>query len=364
MIYFDNASTTKPYPSALQALSENYFNPASLHDGGLSSEKALEDARKRLANLMRILPEELYFTCGGTASDNTAIRGYLKSKRGGRIMTSEYEHPAVYECFKNLENEFEVVYLRPENGVITAKSVEENLTSDTHLVSVMQVNNESGAVNPIAEISRLLRRKKVAFHTDAVQGFLKVGKFDYSAVDFAAFSGHKNHAPKGIGGLYIKKGIKIKPLILGGGQEKNVFSGTVNVPGAVAWANAAEEAAANFERDFRTVSEINAFLRQEIISLGGVILSPENASPFVLSVAFGGYMAENILHYLSERRIYVSTGSACSSKKASRVLKACGLEQYSKNTLRLSFSGENTLDEAKEFAYVLKEALGALVKIK
>lgn len=364
MIYFDNAATTKPFSSSLPEESGLYWNPASLHGGGFLAEKALEDARTRLAKYMGILPEELYFTCGGTVSDNLAIRGYLQGKKGGRIITSEYEHPAVYECFKSLENEFEVVYLKPENGIVSALAVEKALTEDTRLVSIMQVNNETGAVNPVAEISRMLRRKKIPFHTDAVQGFLKGGAFDYSCVDFASFSGHKNHAPKGIGGIYIKKGIRIRPLIVGGGQEKNIFSGTVNVPGAVAWADAADYLIENAEKDRQTVCRINAYLREQTTLLGGVVLSPEKASPYVLSVAFEGYIAENILHFLSERQMYVSTGSACSSKKSSRVLKACGLERYSKNTLRFSFSGENTLTEAELFCSALSEALRTLIKIK
>lgn len=362
MIYFDNAATTKPF--VFSAADKNYFNPASLHDGGLSAEKALENARKKLAGHMGILPEELYFTCGGTISDNLAVRGFLQGIRGGRILTSEYEHPAVFECFKSLERDFEVVYLKPENGIVTPNSVQEALTPDTRFVSIMQVNNETGAVNPIREIASLLRRKKIPFHTDAVQGFLKLKDFDYSRVDMASFSAHKNHAPKGIGGLYIRKGIRVRPLIFGGGQEKNIFSGTVNVPGAVAWADAADRLVSDAENNDRTVSEINAFLRRETVRLGGKVLSSEDASPYVLSVAFEGYIAENILHFLSEREIYVSTGSACSSRKASRVLKACGLEQYSQNTLRFSFSGENTPAEAEECVNTLSLALRALMRIR
>lgn len=360
MIYFDNAATTKPFVGPLPE--ESWMNPASLHGGGFSAETALEDARKRLAKHMGILPEELYFTCGGTVSDNLAVRGFLRGIRGGRIIVSAYEHPAVYECFRSLERDFEVVYLKPENGIVSESAVLAALTDDTRFVSIMQVNNEIGAVNPIAGIAALLRRKKIPFHTDAVQGFLKQKRFDYSCVDFASFSGHKNHAPKGIGGLYIKKGLKIKPLILGGGQERTLVSGTVNVPGAVAWANAADKISAGFDETDRAVRQINLFLRKEAAALGGTVLSPETASPYVLSLAFEGYIAENILHFLSERQIYVSTGSACSSRKASRVLKACGWERYSQNTLRLSFSGENTMEEAEMFLSALADALKTLVK--
>jgi len=364
MIYLDNAATTRPSDAAIAAMRESaelYANPASLHFFGVQAETALENARRTIAKSMGVDPECFYFTSGGTMSDNIAIRGYLQTKRKGRIITSAFEHPAVAECFKSLEGAFEVVYVKPENGIITADAVANELTSDTVFVSVMQVNNETGAKNDIVGITSMLREEGIPFHTDAVQGYMKE-TFIYSKVDMASFSAHKTHGPKGIGGLYVKKGLRPKPMIYGGGQEGNIHSGTVNVPGAVAWAAAIEEQTATAEADRKRVEEVNLRYRELISALGGRIITPERSSPYILSVAFEGYLGENILHFLSEREIYLSTGSACSSKKVSPVMKAIGQENLQKSVLRLSFSRENTLGEADVVASALADALKSVIK--
>lgn len=364
-IYLDNAATTQVFREAAdvayKAMTETYSNPASLHSFGLEAEQLLEEGRKIIAANIGCKEEELYFTASGTSASNTAIFGSLASKKKGRIITSAFEHPAVLECFKALENRFEVIYLKPDkDGIISPESLEKELTDDTLLVSIMHVNNETGAVNPITELAQITHRVKGAlFHTDAVQSFTKQ-PFSYSVVDMASFSAHKTHAPKGLGALYVKKGVKVKPVILGGGQEKGMFSGTSNVPGVCAWAKALELQDA--KKNYGYVKELNALAREKIKELGGQIISPDNASPYILNVAFEHYIGENILHYLSSKGVYISTGSACSSKHASHVFKALGMEKYQKNALRFSFSHLNTKEEINEAMSLLAESLSKIIR--
>lgn len=366
MIYLDNAATTQVCPEAVNAataaMTDLYANPASLHAFGIEAEKRLDQSRQIIAEAAGVLPEELYFTAGGTVSNNTAVFGALSSMRGGRIICSAYEHPSVLECFKQLENRFDVVYLPPaKSGCIKPDDLLKALTQETRLVSIMHVNNETGAINPIRELAKITKtiNPKTLFHTDAVQGFLKE-PFSYSCADMASFSAHKTHAPKGIGALYIKKGVHIKPVILGGGQEKGIYSGTSNVPGAAAWAAAVRTA--DVEKNRQTVLKLNQECRRLLQQLGAQILSPENASPYIISTIFHGYMAETLLRVLAQNEIYVSTGSACSSKHGSHVYRTLGLQSVQKNILRISFSELNTLEEIKILQHRLSEALTAIEK--
>lgn len=365
MVYLDNAATTKPSDAAIAAgdeiMRECYANPHSLHDFGISAEKKVEEARKTVALAMGVPADCLYFTSGGTMSDNIAIRGFLSGKKGGRIITSAFEHPAVLECFKSLEKTFDVVYVSPDkSGKISAESVLEKITPDTALVSIMHINNETGAINEIGEIAEYTKRLGIPFHTDAVQAFLKT-PFRYSKVGMASVSGHKVHGPKGVGALYIAKDIKAKPVIFGGGQERNIHSGTVNTQGIVAFAAAVKEEAENLEKNMQKVKILADRTKSEIEKLGGIIVSPEDASDYIVSAALKGYIAENILHYLSRKDIFVSTGSACSSKKGSHVMESLGLSEYSKNTLRISFSSYNSEEDVEIFARELKNALGEII---
>ena len=367
MIYFDSAATTRVLEKSAQVAAEcmvkNFANPSSRHLFGFNAERAVAEARKTVAGALRVKSEEIYFTSGGTASDNLAITGTLPKKKC-RIITSAYEHPAVSECLKQYENTHEIVYLKPENGIITPEILKNALTDDTFLVSIMHVNNETGAINPIAELASLTKRYSGAlFHTDAVQGFLKE-PLDLAKVDMASFSGHKVHAPKGVGVLYVKKGVKIKPLVYGGGQEGGLFCGTENVPAICALAASVSELCDMTEQHRAHVSALKEKILSKCLDLGCKVVSPANSTPYILSVAFPGYMSENILNYLSEREICVSTGSACSSKKASATYKAIGLENLAKSTLRLSFSFENTAEEADIFCENLEAALAAIAKVK
>ena len=364
----DNAATTRVLDEAAkvayETMTEGFGNPESLHGFGLEAEHKLSAARKALASAMGITEEELFFAPSATVANNVALLGAVANKRKGRIISTAFEHPAVEEVLKQLEKTFEVVRLIPDHGVITPDRFREALTPDTVLVTCMQVNNETGAITPLKEISALLRRSGIdaPLHTDAVQGFLKED-FRYSAVDMASFAGHKLHAPKGIGGLYLKKGLRIRPLILGGGQEKNLFSGTHNVPAAVAWGEACKIMQREKAETRQKVEKINAQLRQGVLDLGGEITSPEGASPYVLNVAFRGTLAENLLHFLSQKEIYVSTGSACSAKKPSRVLTAIGKGDLSRYTLRFSFSRYNSEEEVPAVLDALREGLNHIRKV-
>ena len=365
IVYLDNAATTKPSDVAVakseEMMKKFYANPSSLHGAGIAAEREVEAAREIIASAMGVPSDCLYFTSGGTMSDNIAIRGYLASKKGGRIITSSFEHPAVMECFKSLENFFDVVYLSPDSsGKITADILAEKLTSDTCFVSIMHINNETGAINEIEKISELLRRAGIVFHTDAVQSFLKT-PFKYSKTDMASVSGHKTHGPKGVGALYIKKGIKARPIIFGGGQEKNIHSGTLNTQSICSWAAAVEEESKNLIKNTEKVTFLSSMARKSLTDLGGIIISPKDASPYIISVVFEGYIAENILHYLSARDIFVATGSACSSKKGSHVMSALGLEKYSKNALRVSFSHYNDEKDVMIFIAGLQKALKEII---
>ena len=369
MIYMDNAATTKVLDEAAQAsvrcMTENFGNPESRHAHGLAAHAKTEESRKILARAMGIDADELFFAPSATAANNTAIRGAVATKRKGRIISTAFEHPAVEEVLKDLEKTFEVVRLLPAGGKITADSFRQALTPDTVLVTCMQVNNETGAVTPLKEMATVLKRSGIdaPFHSDAVQGFLKED-FRYSMLDMATFSGHKMHAPKGIGALYVKKGLRIKPLLLGGGQEKNLFSGTHNVPAIVGWGTACTVLEKRKESDRNRAKDLNNILRKGILDLGGEINSPEDASPYILNAAFPHYLGENILNYLSNRNICISTGSACSAKKPSRVLSAVGKGDLSRFSLRFSFCGENTEEEAFLVLEALKDALKDIATVR
>lgn len=365
MIYLDNAATTRMNPEAAELYAhlatEQYANSESLHTFGFSVQQLLDHARDALAKKAGVKPEEFFFAPCGTLADNTAILGTVDPKRGGRIVTSAFEHPAVAECMKKLESSFDVVYLRPENGIITPEQLSRALTPDTRLVSIMHVNNETGAVADLRALSAVIRRSGCGalFHTDAIQGFLKE-PLSYSCVDLASFSAHKTHGPKGLGALYVRRGVRIRPVYYGGGHEKGLFSGTVNVPGIAAWAKAVENTDCLRERTY--VEVLNTLCRSLLLPLGARIVSPEHASPYILSVIFPNYIAENIIHALSRSGIAVSSGSACSSRHPGAVFRALGLESYAKNALRISFCAQNTEAEIRRFAEVLSGTLGSLIQ--
>lgn len=353
MIYLDNAATTKPSDAAVNAMcsaAEYFGNPSSLHRLGLECEKLITKSREIISGIMGVDKKTLYFTSGGTEANNMAVFGtaYDRVKLGKHIITTEIEHPSVLECFKKLEKEgFEVTYLRPDgDGRISLDDLDGALRSDTTLVSVMHVNNETGVIQPIDEIKPLMKKSPNALlHCDCVQSFGKINvKPKAWGIDMVSVSAHKIHGFKGTGALYLANP-KIKPLLYGGEQQNEVRPGTENVGGILAFAAAAEECKIGSPR----MCELrNAMIeRLAIIPDTKVNGSSENNSGSVLNVSFVGIKAEILLHSLEARGVYVSTGSACSSHKPqpSHVLTAMGLTPKEVGgAVRISFD-ERTTDE-------------------
>lgn len=356
MIYLDNASTTKVLPEAAEAaynaMCENFGNPSSLHGLGISAEKIVSGARAEIAEVIRADKSEITFTSCGSESNNLAIFGL--SSRSGRkkhMITTSIEHPSVLNAAKKLEAQgFEVTYIEPDkSGSVSSESVAKAVRDDTFLVSVMSVNNETGAIMDIPAISKAvkLKNRDVIFHTDAVQAFLKIpiDSRRYGA-DIMSISGHKIHAPKGIGAIYIKKGIRLAPQILGGGQESGLRSGTEATSQIAAFGAAVKEAQSSFEESTAKMRELLSKLRTSLLALGAEVFVPENAAPHILTAAFPKYPSEVIMRLLEEDEIYISAGSACSKGKKSHVLKAVGFpEKLMGSAVRISLSRFSTEDD-------------------
>ena len=373
-IYFDNSSTTKVCRAAaekvMEMMTENYGNPSSLHTMGFRAEQALNAARAKVAAPLGARPEEIYFTSGGTESNNIALFGaaHARRKRGIRIVTTMIEHPSVLNTMKELEKEgFEVIYLKPdEAGQIRPEQVYTAVTPDTILVSMMCVNNEVGSILPLEAVPTAIAASKAPalFHVDAVQAFGKLplnpGKLK---IDLMSASAHKIHGPKGVGALYLKKGVHILPHTFGGGQEKNIRPGTESMP-LIAGFGAAVEELPDAAAQLKQMQELNTYCRARLGELDDVCIhSPENALPFILSFSGGGIRSETMLHYLADKEIYVSSGSACSKGKPSHVLTAMGLSRGKvDSSLRLSFSRFNTKEEIDVFIETLKKCFTELTK--
>lgn len=365
MIYLDNSATTRQYPEVtremLRYMDEFYGNPSSLYQLGVDSEKAVKKARAALQKAIGMEDGRVYFTSGGTESDNMAIFGAVRAlkRRGRRIVTTAVEHPAVLECCKELEKQgFEVIYVGVDrNCRLDMDALRSAVNDETILVSMMHVNNEAGTIMPVSEVKQIMKEKGSPgiFHCDAVQSF---GKLQLcSDADVISVSGHKIHGPKGTGAICIREGVNIPAFICGGGQESGKRSGTENVPAIAGFGLAAEMS----ERARRENSLSMAQMRQRLISqltasLDDIVInSPETAGEntgeccsSLLNISFMGTRGEVLLHTLEQDGIYVSTGSACSSNKKgqSHVLKAMGLKDREiEGTLRFSFGRMNSIDE-------------------
>jgi cysteine desulfurase len=360
VIYLDNAATTAISPEVRAAmepyLTEVYGNPSSIHQAGRQARSAIERAREQVARALNAKPAEILFTSGGTEADNAAIFGAMvgNQEKGKHLITTAMEHKAVLTACEWLEKMGgEVTYLQPDTeGKISADQVAEAIRSDTVLISVMMVNNETGAIQPIAEIGRLARQNGILFHTDAVQaaGVLELD-VDKLQVDLLSLSGHKLHGPKGVGALYIRSQTKFAPLLHGGSQERKLRGGTENLPGIVGLGVAVERAVEEREEKIGKIREIRdrmwEIFRRE---LGDHVVcnSPEDAVPTILNVSFLGVSAERLLMNLDMIGIMAASGSACTSGslQPSHVLKSMGLdEERVRSAIRFSFSGHNTLDE-------------------
>ncbi|MBO4242474.1 MAG: cysteine desulfurase [Clostridiales bacterium] len=365
MIYFDNSATTKPSQRVFEVISEelrsddSFGNPGSLHKLGLKADKEYKEALKTAASILGCRDEELFFTSCGTEGANTAIEGYMsRNKRAGqKIISTNTEHKATLETLALLSGKgYEVVYLKVDrNGSPDLSQLEQELDENTALLCFTYVNNETGAILPLEDIVKIRERKNrnTAIYLDCVQSLGKLPTdLKTMGVQMASFSGHKIHSVKGVGMLYIKSGTDIDPLILGGGQQKGLRSGTQSLLLAKAFTAALKEAEEKREEAFSEVSKINSYLREELSERGAVINSPEKGLPFVLNVAFDGFESETMLHCLELYDIFVSTVSACSSKskKVSYVLLEMGIDRkIAVNSVRLSFSRYNTMDEAVKF---------------
>ena len=370
--YLDNSSTTKPSKKAVQyitrALESNWGNPSSLHRIGMEAEIALDDARECIAHTVNARADEIFFTGSGTEANNTALLSVLKAKsRGGRIITTAIEHPSVLETAKRLEAYgFEVVYLKPDNnGIVPLSELENALTDNTLLVSMMLVNNETGAVQPVEKAVSLTKRiaPLALFHCDAVQGYGKLSvNVKRLGVDLLSASGHKIHGPKGIGFLYCKKGVHISPLITGGGQERGMRSGTESTPLIMGLMGAAEELPKP-ETQLKIQQELFDYTRDRLLKIGAIINSPEGCLPYILNISLIGYRSETLLHFLESRNVFVSSGSACAKGHGSYVLKEMGLEpKRVDSALRISFSRYNTKEDADMLVTALEEAKKQLRK--
>lgn len=368
-IYLDNSATTKPYKEVVEkmifALENDYANPSSLHKKGLEVEKNIKKIREDIARTLGVKEKEIYFTSGGTESNNSIIRGVL-DKRKNHIITTKIEHPSVLDTIKTLEKEgIEVTYLDVDSeGKIDIDSLKSSIKENTILVSIMHVNNEVGSIQPISEIGKYLKtlKEKVYFHVDAVQSFGKINfKLSKYNIDFMSVSGHKIHGPKGIGFMYIKENSKVKPLFTGGGQEFGFRSGTENIPGIYGLGEAVRITNKNLDKNIQKINTLKNLLKSEILNnIENVkINSPEDGVCHILNVSFLGVKGEVLLHYLEQKDIYVSTGSACSSKKkGSHVLNAMNLSKDEiEGTIRFSLSCFNTEEEILETIKVLKSSV-------
>ena len=372
-IYFDNGATTKVGKDVADTMYDvmlsSYGNPSSLHSKGLEAEHIVKKARNIIADKIKCNSDEIIFTASGSESNNLAILGAADLLRfKGEIITSKIEHKCVLECMKRLEElGFKVHYIDvDENGIIDLSQLESLVSDKTQLVSIMHVNNECGSIQPIKDIYRIVKNKNSSalVHTDNIQGFCKID-ITSEYCDMMSVSAHKIHGPKGIGALYVKKGIRLSPVIYGGGQEKGLRGGTENVPAIAGFGKAVEvfeqnELIVNVKKHIidRITNEI-----QKIYVNGDI----DKTSPYILNIAMIGLRSEIILHSLEQKGIYVSSGSACSSNKPSpsHVLMAMGYKpERVDSSIRISFNGENSIEDADVFCDTLADIARINKKIR
>ena len=365
MIYLDNSATTKPCDACVETMAhmlrDAWGNPSSVHQLGIDAERALRTARGQVAKALGAEEGRVFFTSGGTEADNWAIFGAAErlGKRGKHIVTTAVEHHAVLHPMQKLESRgFEVTYLQPdETGFVSAEKLEAALRPDTILVSVMMVNNETGAVMPIRDMIRATRRKSplALFHTDAVQGFFKLPfQAKTLGADLISVSGHKIHAAKGVGALYIRPGLPLPPFILGGGQEGNFRSGTENLPGICGFGAACAAQLPSLSAQIAHMTALRDACRAQLADIPGLVLIGRQDAPHIVNLSLPHLRSQGIINCLQDRGIYVSAGSACSRGHRSHVLEAMHLPpELIDGSIRISFSAENT----EQDVIALKEAL-------
>ncbi len=370
MIYLDNSATTKPCMEAVEAmtkaLTEDWGNPSSLYNFGIDAARELRSVRQQLAAVLGAETDRLFFTSGGTEADNWAIYGTVKrlGKRGKHIITTAIEHPAVLNCMKDLQAQgFDVTYLQPDNsGRIGADDLRAALRPDTILVSIMMVNNEVGSIMPISQMAKLTHRlsPNAIFHTDAVQGFLKV---PFSAktlgADLISISSHKIHGPKGAGALYISPRLKsFPPLLLGGGQENGYRSGTEATPAIFGFCAAATAVNATLQADLQQEGELKEALVEQLSGLEGVVINGAHEAPHILSLSIPGLPTQNSINILQDAGICVSAGSACAKGHRSHTLTAMNLSpEVMDSSFRISLCRDTTQEELGKLVDVIKNEL-------
>ncbi len=375
MVYLDYSATTPVCEAALKKMNEiyktNFANPSSTHFAGLRARQALEQARKTVAERLGAESDEIYFTSGGTEANNLAVFGAVeaakKHRDKKRIVVGAIEHSSVFESVKKLANDgYDVIFIKPDrHGNISAADIAGAVDENTILVSLMYVNNELGSVMPVKSVKSIIKAKNspALFHCDCVQAFCKK-KFTHNTLDadLISVTGHKIFAPKGIGALYVKKGVKIMPRSFGGEQERKLRTGTQAVALAAGFAAAIEDF--DTENYGEKVKEVNRYARSELKKIEGIIFnSDENASDYILNFSLPGYRSETVLNYLSEREICVSSGSACAKGKLSHVMSAVTDDKREADSaIRLSFSHLNTKEDIDKFVSALKSAKEELIK--
>lgn len=380
-IYLDNSATTKPRKKVVEdmmtMLTSDYGNPSSLHRMGLDVEKKIKNSREIIANYLNVSSDEIMFTSGGTESNNIAIQGIVRNyeRLGKHLITSKTEHSSVLNIFKYFQTQgYTVTYLDVDsNGIIDLEQLSNSITSETLLVSMIYVNNETGVIQPIEEVRKIinLKNKETKLHLDGVQAFGKInvdiGKL---GADSLSFSGHKIHGPKGIGGLFVRKDLNLAPIIFGGGQEENLRSGTENTPGIIGLGTSVDELNKNFKKEHEIILKNKLYFYDKIVdNIEDIKLNSfldDRAAPHILNVSFRHTRGEVLLHYLESDNIYVSTGSACSSKGTDKsvILKALKLtDNEIDGAIRFSFSYENTKEELDFVIEKLKKAVIEIRKI-
>ncbi len=365
--YLDNSSTTKPCETAVKSVNEavalNWGNPSSLHKLGIEAEGVISDTRKRAAALLLCKEKEVYFTSGGTESNNIALFGAARAlkRRGNRIVTTAVEHPSVLETCRALQNDgFEIVYIKPEDGGgIDPEKIAAAVDKSTILISVMLVNNETGAIFPVEKLRGIANSvgAPALIHCDAVQGFGKIPiSVEKLGVDLLSASAHKIHGIKGCGLLYKSEKAHILPLTYGGHQESGLRSGTESVPAIAGFGGALRELDIN--NSLNRIKDLNGYARAELPKIDGLIFnSPSGALPYILNISLPGYRSETVLHFLENRGIFVSSGSACAKGRGSYVLREMGLgNRETDSALRLSFSRYNTENDIDRLCAALNEA--------
>jgi len=375
-IYLDNCSTTRTDPDvaevALDLMLNQYGNPASLHKKGLQAQLLLEQARGKIAGALGCEPQEIFFTSGGTESNNLAILGAFRAhhRKAREMISSTSEHSSVLGALGHLgEQGADITLINPlSSGLADCDRLTEAVSESTLLLSCALVNSEVGGMSPVDEISRIARAKnsRVLIHCDAVQAF---GKLPVSVkklgVDLLSVSGHKLHAPKGIGVLYLRKGVRIHPIVFGAQQQKVIRPGTENTPLACAFAAAVEKSVADASHNLEKFAELRDLFLKFAENLQGLCINfASKETPYICNISVTGYRSETMLHFLAERGIYISSGSACSKGKDSHVLAAIGLPRDRvQSALRISFCKDNTQQDIRDFFKALKQGMSSLTRV-